>query len=88
MAKPPDTGPEIPLLVTVSEGPTSQSRHSLALAGSPPSAKLLIPLARRDGRAAEGARLESDSGDAHAVTLTHLAAYSIQRFTVPSYAAM
>lgn len=40
-------------------GLTSQSRHSLALAGSPPSAKLSIPLMRRDGREAEGARLES-----------------------------
>jgi hypothetical protein len=40
------TAEEIPLLLALSEGLTSQSRHSLALAGSPPSAKLLIPLMR------------------------------------------
>jgi len=57
--KSPDTGAEIPLLVALAEGLTSQSRHSLLLRGSPPSAKLLIPLARRDGRVVEGARLES-----------------------------
>jgi hypothetical protein len=34
----------IPLLVGLSESLTSQSRHSLTLAGSPPAAKLLIPL--------------------------------------------
>jgi integrase len=76
--KAPETGEETPLLLALSEGLTSQSRHSLALAGSPPSAKLLIPLMRlalseqrcracperamrvegRDGRVAEGARLE------------------------------
>jgi len=55
----PDNGGEVPLLVALAEGLTSQSRHSLALAGSPLSAKLLIPLARRDGRVVEGARLES-----------------------------
>ena len=46
----PKNGVDIPLLVALSESLTSQSRHSLHLAGSPPSAKLLIPLARRDGR--------------------------------------
>ena len=51
--------PRVPVLVTISESLTSQSRHSLALAGRPPSAKLLIPLERRDVREAEGARLES-----------------------------
>src|SRR3989441_10171739 len=46
----PNNGVEIPLLVALAEGLTSQSRHSLRLAGSPPSAKLLIPLNRRDVR--------------------------------------
>ncbi|MBY0496315.1 MAG: site-specific integrase [Cyanobacteria bacterium] len=54
----PNDGQEIPLLLALAEGLTSQSRHSLRLAGSPPSAKLLIPLARRDVRVVEGARLE------------------------------
>jgi hypothetical protein len=60
----PDKGADIPLLVTLAEGLTSQSRHSLRLAGSPPSAKLLIPLERRDVRVVEGARLEIDSARA------------------------
>ena len=55
----PEEDPGVPLVVALAEGLTSQSRHSLALAGRPPSAKLLIPLARRDVREAEGARLES-----------------------------
>ena len=55
----PKNSGEIPLLMALSESLTSQSRHSLRLAGSPPSAKLLIPLARRDVRVVEGARLES-----------------------------
>src|SRR5262245_57937602 len=50
---------EIQAVVEVSDDLTSQSRHSLLLQGSPPSAKLLIPLARRDVRVVEGARLES-----------------------------
>ena len=50
---------EIPAIVEVSDELTSQSRHSLVLRGSPPAAKLLIPLARRDVRVVEGARLES-----------------------------
>src|SRR5512145_801712 len=50
---------EIPAVVEVSDDLTSQSRHSLLLQGSPPSAKLLIPLERRDVRVVEGARLES-----------------------------
>jgi hypothetical protein len=50
---------EIEAIVEVSEELTSQSRHSLVLRGSPPAAKLLIPLARRDVRVVEGARLES-----------------------------
>ena len=60
------------LLVALSASLTSQSRHSLTLAGSPPSAKLLIPLERRDVRVVEGARLENDSGDAHRVILKYL----------------
>jgi integrase len=63
----PDAGPdkksnnhsEIPAIVELLKGFTSQSRHNLRLSGSPPSAKLLIPLARRDVRVVEGARLES-----------------------------
>ncbi len=55
----PNNGAEIPLLMALAEGVTSQSRHSLRLAGSPPSGKLLNPLARRDVRVVEGARLES-----------------------------
>ena len=54
----PDEG-GIAALVDVSDDLTSQSRHSLLLSGSPPSGKLLIPLARRDVRVVEGARLES-----------------------------
>ena len=54
----PDEG-GIDALVEVSDELTSQSRHSLLLSGSPPSGKLLIPLARRDVRVVEGARLES-----------------------------
>ena len=45
--------------IDVPESVTSQSRHSLTLSGSPPHGKLLIPLARRDVRVVEGARLES-----------------------------
>jgi integrase len=55
---------EIPAVVEVSDDLTSQSRHSLLLQGSPPSAKLLIPLERRDVRVVEGARLEIDSAGA------------------------
>src|SRR5262245_36988198 len=55
----PNNGGEIPLLLALAEGLTSQSRHSLRLSGFPPSAKLLIPLERRDVRVVEGARLES-----------------------------
>ena len=50
---------EIATIVAVAHDLTSQSRHSLLLQGSPPSGKLLIPLARRDVRVVEGARLES-----------------------------
>ena len=50
---------EIEAIVEVAGGLTSQSRHSLVLRGSPPAAKLLIPLKRRDVRVVEGARLES-----------------------------
>jgi hypothetical protein len=65
--------------VEVGDDLTSQSRHSLLLQGSPPSGKLLIPLARRDVRVVEGARLENDSGDAHRVIPKHLFAQLIQR---------
>jgi len=50
---------EFETVVEVSDDLTSQSRHSLHLAGSPLSAKLLIPFERRDVRVVEGARLES-----------------------------
>src|SRR5688572_21882758 len=49
----------IETILEVADDLTSQSRHSLLLQGSPPSGKLLIPLARRDVRVVEGARLES-----------------------------
>ena len=65
--------------VEVSDDLTSQSRHSLLLQGSPPSAKLLIPLERRDVRVVEGARLESESGDVYRGTPKHLFAQSVQR---------
>jgi len=35
-----------------------------------------------------GARLESESGDAHELTLKHVAAHSIQRFTALSCSSM
>jgi hypothetical protein len=50
---------EIPAIVEVIDDLTSQSPHSLLLRGSAPAGKLLIPLARRDVRVVEGARLES-----------------------------
>ena len=83
----PDEG-GIDALVEVSDEFTSQSRHSLRLSGSPPSGKLLIPLERRDVRVVEGARLESEMGDAHEVTPKHLVAHSIQRFTPLSCSSM
>jgi len=55
----PANDAEIETVVEVADALTSQSRHSLLLQGSPPSGKLLIPLARRDVRVVEGARLES-----------------------------
>jgi hypothetical protein len=45
------------------------------------TARKLLILKRRDAGAVDQARLESDSGDAHEVTLTLLAAHAIQRFT-------
>ena len=63
----PKKDAEIEAIVDVAEELTSQSRHSLVLRGSPPAAKLLIPLTRRDVRVVEGARLESESGEAHQV---------------------
>jgi hypothetical protein len=68
---------EIPLVVALAEGFTSQSGHSLALAGSPPSAKLLIPLARRDVRVVEGARLESHCGEQPQASPRHFIAQSL-----------
>ena len=53
-------------------------RLSLALAGSPPSAKLLNPPARRDGREAEGARLESEAGHPHQAASTYLNVNSLK----------
>jgi len=47
--KPRPNGAAVPLVVALA-GLASPSRHSLHLAGSPPSAKLLMPLARRDVR--------------------------------------
>ena len=50
---------DIETIIEVADDRTLQSRHSLRLSGSPRSGKLLIPLARRDVRVVEGARLES-----------------------------
>ena len=41
----------------------------------------LLILKRRDAGAVDQARLENESGGAHEVTLKHLAAHLIQRFT-------
>ena len=86
--EPPESSTDIPLLVALSESLTSQSRHSLRLAGSPPSAKLLIPLDRRDGRVAEGARLENEFGEPHRRTSKHSFVQSIQAFTSRQCASM
>ena len=56
---------EIQTVVEVGDDLTSQSRHSLVLRGSPPAGNLLIPLARRDVRVVEGARLENEAGQRH-----------------------
>ena len=66
-----DEAPDIQTIVEISEEVTSQLRHSLTLSGDPPHGKLLIPLNRRDVRVVEGARLESDFGDAHRVIPKH-----------------
>jgi hypothetical protein len=79
---------EIEAIIEVPDGVTSQSRHSLLLQGSPPSGKLLIPLNRRDVRVVEGARLESESGEAHRVTPKHLFTQSIQRLPATECASM
>ena len=71
---------EIPAIVKVSDDLTSPSRHSLILRGSPPAGKLLIPLARRDVRVVEGARLESDCGQAHRAIPKHLLAHRFNDF--------
>jgi hypothetical protein len=71
---------EIATIVEVGDDLTSQSRHSLLLQGSPPSGKLLIPLARRDVRVVEGARLEIDSGRACGRTPKGTNALSINEF--------
>ena len=42
----------------------------------------------RDVRVVEGARLESEMGDAHELTLKHFAAHSIQRLTALPYSSM
>jgi hypothetical protein len=52
------TRAEFEALVEVPGEFTAQSRRSLRLSGSPPHGKLLIPLARRDVRVVEGARLQ------------------------------
>ena len=54
----PSNDTKIETIVEVGDDLASQSRHRLRLSGSPPSGKLLIPLARRDVRVVEGARLE------------------------------
>jgi hypothetical protein len=79
---------DIETIVEVSDDLTSQSRHSLLLQGSPPSGKLLIPLARRDVRVVEGARLESDFGQEHGPISKHLLAHSVQRLTLTRCSSM
>jgi len=77
----PASDAEIETIVEVGDDLTSQSRHSLLLSGSPPSGKLLIPLARRDGRVVEGARLESEAGGRHQAIPKHLVAQLNQELT-------
>jgi integrase len=62
--KPPNGGGPVPVIVSFRDA-TSQFTSQSVLAGSPPHAKLLIPLARRDVRVVEGARLENEAGQSH-----------------------
>jgi hypothetical protein len=78
-SRPPRAATRRSSVIEMPDGVTSQSRHSLLLQGSPPSGKLLIPLNRRDVRVVEGARLESDSGEAQRDTPKQLLAQSSQR---------
>ena len=50
--------------------------------------KCLILKIRRDVRVIEGARLESEAGDAHGVTPKHLMTHSIQRFAALNCSSM
>ena len=79
---------EIETIVEVAADLTSQSRYGLLLQGSPPSDKLLIPLERRDVRVVEGARLESEWGQAYRATPKQLFRQREQRFSVARCSAM
>ena len=84
----PANDAEIETIVEVAADVTSQAHHRLLLSGSPPSGKLLIPLARRDVRVVEGARLESHSGELHRTIPKHLLAQSPQRVPATAYFSM
>jgi hypothetical protein len=58
-------------------------------ANHPPELRLqTIDSKGRDGRVVDGARLESDSGDAHGGTQKHAVVQSIRPFTPFRYALM
>jgi hypothetical protein len=52
------------------------------------TARKLLILKTETCRVVEGARLENETGDAHEVTLKHLAAHSIQRLTASRCGSM
>ena len=60
---------------------TSQFTSQAVWLGSLDPGKLSLPLIRRDVRVVEGARLESDFGDAYQATLKHLVALTVQQLT-------
>jgi len=66
------------LEISVSDRGTLEDLSQSSLSSSRSHRKLLI-LKRRDVRVVEGARLESDFGEAHQVTPKHLVAQGIQR---------
>jgi hypothetical protein len=55
----PGCASEIAMTVDVRDGLTSQSRHSLVLAGSPPSARLVVPLTSEPAVSRRASRTES-----------------------------
>jgi hypothetical protein len=79
---------EIHTVVEVGDDLTSQSRHSLVLRGSPPAGKLLIPLARRDVRVVEGARLESEARQRYRGSSKRANTHAISGLSSQNYHAM